>query len=37
MGQVRIDYLNASLKSALRNLKSAMLVGAMPFALCFSA
>ena len=26
MGQVRIDGLNASLKSALRNLKSAILV-----------
>ena len=37
MGQVRIDGSNASLKSALRNLKFAVLTGAMLFALCSSA
>jgi len=37
MGQVRIDGFNASLKSALRNLKSAILMGALLFALCTSA
>ena len=37
MGQVRIDGLNASLKSAIRNLKFAILMGAMLFALCSSA
>jgi hypothetical protein len=36
MGQVRIDGLNASLKSALRNLKFVILLGAMLFALCLS-
>jgi ABC-type uncharacterized transport system substrate-binding protein len=35
MRQVRIDCLNASLKSAIRNLKYAILLGAMLFALCF--
>ena len=37
MGQVRIDGLNASLKSAIRNLKFAILMGAMLFALCLPA
>jgi hypothetical protein len=37
MGQVRIDCLNASLKSAFRNLKSAILLCAVLFALCWSA
>jgi putative tryptophan/tyrosine transport system substrate-binding protein len=37
MGQVWIDGLNASLKSAFRNLKSAILLCAMLFALCGSA
>ena len=37
MGQVRIDGLNASLKSAIRNLEFAILMGAMLFALCSSA
>jgi putative tryptophan/tyrosine transport system substrate-binding protein len=36
MGQVRIDCFNASLKSALRNLKSAILLGAMLLALSSS-
>jgi hypothetical protein len=36
MGQVRIDCLSAILKSALRNLKSAILLGAMLFAPCGS-
>jgi putative ABC transport system substrate-binding protein len=37
MGQVRIDGLNASLKSAIRNLKFAILMSAMLPALCASA
>ena len=37
MGQVRIDCLKASLKSAFRNLKSAILASALLFALCVTA
>ena len=37
MGQVRIDCLKASLKSALRNLKSAILICAILFAVCSTA
>ena len=37
MGQVRIDCLNARFKSAFRNLNSAILLGAMLYALCVSA
>jgi putative ABC transport system substrate-binding protein len=37
MGQVRGDGLNASLKSAIRNLKFAIVMGAMLFALSYSA
>jgi putative ABC transport system substrate-binding protein len=37
MGQVRIDCFSASLKSAFRYLKSAILLGALLLALCSSA
>jgi hypothetical protein len=36
MERVWIDFFDIDFKSALRNLKSAILLCAMPFALCFS-
>ena len=37
MERVGIDSFNIEFKSALRNLKFAILIGAMLFALCYSA
>ena len=37
MERVGIDFFNIEFKSALRNLKFAILIGAMLFALCYSA